>query len=55
MAAKYADQADAKAQLAKSIRSGGSGKWGEVPMPAQAQLSEADAGKLAAWILGGAK
>ncbi len=55
VAAKYADQADAKALLAKSIRSGGSGKWAEVPMPPQAQLSEADAGKLAAWILSGAK
>ena len=41
--------------LAKSIRAGGTGKWGEVAMPPQAQLSEADAKKLAAWILGGAK
>ena len=55
VAAKYADQADAKEQLAKSIRSGGAGRWGDIPMPPQAQLSEADAKKLAAWILGGAK
>ena len=37
--------------LAASIRKGGAGRWGQIPMPAQAQLSEADARKLAAWIL----
>lgn len=42
-------------ELAKSIKAGGSGKWGAVPMPAQAALSEADAKTLAAWILAGAK
>lgn len=41
--------------LAKSIKAGGSGKWGPVPMPAQAALSEADAKTLATWILAGAK
>ncbi len=37
--------------LAASIRKGGAGKWGPIPMPAQAQLSEVDAKKLATWIL----
>jgi len=55
VAKKYAGQKDAAAQLAASIRKGGSGKWGPVPMPAQAALSEADALTLATWILGGAK
>lgn len=55
VAAKYADQPDATEMLAKSIRAGGTGKWGEMAMPPQSQLSEADAKKLAAWILGGAK
>ena len=55
VAKKYAGQADAQAQLAKSIKAGGSGKWGAVPMPAQAALSDADASTLAAWILGGSK
>ena len=55
VAAKYAGQPDATEMLAKSIRSGGTGKWGEMAMPPQSQLSEADAKKLAAWILGGAK
>jgi cytochrome c len=52
---KYADQKDASQALARSIKTGGSGKWGPVPMPAQAALSDADAGTLAAWILAGAK
>jgi cytochrome c len=41
--------------LAKSIKAGGSGKWGPVPMPAQPALSDADALALANWVLGGAK
>jgi len=52
---KYAGQKDAEAMLAKSIKAGGSGKWGPVPMPAQAALSDADAKALAAWVLAGAK
>ena len=55
VAKKYAGQADAQAQIAKSIKAGGSGKWGPIPMPAQAALSEADASTLAAWILAGSK
>jgi cytochrome c len=43
VAKKYAGQKDAEATLAKSIKAGGSGKWGPVPMPAQAALSDADA------------
>lgn len=55
VAKKYSGQKDAEAALVKSIKAGGSGKWGPVPMPAQAALSDADAKTLAAWILGGAK
>lgn len=55
VAKKYAGQPDAEATLAKSIKAGGSGKWGPIPMPAQAQLSDADAKTLATWVLSGAK
>ncbi len=55
VAKKYAGQADAQANLVKSIKAGGAGKWGPVPMPPQPALSDADANTLAAWILGGAK
>ena len=40
--------------LAGKIRSGGSGVWGPVPMPAQT-LPEADARTLAQWLKDGAK
>ena len=55
VAKKYSGQKDAVAAVAKNIKAGGSGKWGPVPMPAQAALSEADANTLATWILAGAK
>jgi cytochrome c len=55
VAKKYGSQKDAAVTLAKSIKAGGSGKWGPVPMPAQAALSEADSLTLAKWILAGAK
>ena len=55
IAKKYAGVNDAEGVLARSIKAGGSGKWGPVPMPAQAALSEADAKTLAAWVLAGAK
>lgn len=55
VAKKYAGQADAVAKLTDSIRKGGSGVWGAVPMPAQPNLSDADAKTLAQWVLDGAK
>ena len=55
IAKKYAGQSDAEAKLAASIKAGGAGKWGPVPMPAQPALSAADAQTLAAWVLGGAR
>lgn len=51
VATKYAGQKDAVDRLAGKIMKGGSGVWGPVPMPANAQVSEADAKKLAAWVL----
>lgn len=52
VAAKYKGT-DAKA-LAASIKAGGAGKWGPVPMPAQAALSDDQALLLAQWVLAGA-
>ena len=37
--------------LATKIRLGGGGVWGVVVMPANTKISEADAKKLAEWIL----
>lgn len=51
VAAKYAGQKDAADKLAAKIMKGGSGVWGPVPMPANTQVKEAEAKKLAAWVL----
>jgi cytochrome c len=51
IAAKYKDDAGAVDKLAGKILKGGSGVWGPVPMPANPQVNEADAKKLAAWVL----
>jgi cytochrome c len=55
VAKKYNGQKDAAATLAKSIKTGGSGKWGVVSMPPFSNLSDTDAQALATWILAGAK
>ena len=55
IATKYAGQADAVDKLAGKVVKGGSGAWGPVPMPANAQINDADAKKLVAWIMAGSK
>jgi len=51
VAKKYAGDKSAVDKLATKIVKGGSGVWGAVPMPANPQVSEAEAKKLAAWVL----
>lgn len=51
VAKRYQGQANAVDQLSKKIRAGGSGNWGQMPMPPFSQVSEADAKKLAAFVL----
>jgi cytochrome c len=51
VAAKYAGQKDAADKLAAKIIKGGSGVWGPVPMPANAQVNPEEAKKLATWVL----
>ncbi len=51
VAAKYAGQADAAAQLATKVQKGGVGAWGQIPMPPNPQVNDADAKALVAWIL----
>ncbi len=51
VAEKYAGEANAVEKIAKKIKSGGSGVWGEDMMPPQAQVSDADALALAKYIL----
>ncbi len=51
VAKKYAGDAKAVDALAAKIVKGGSGVWGAIPMPANPQVTEADAKKLAAWVM----
>ena len=55
VAAKYKGQADAVDKLAKKVKAGGSGVWGSIPMPPQAQLSDEDRKALVTWVLSGGK
>ncbi len=50
IAARHAGKAD---YLAGKIKAGGSGAWGEIPMPPQ-ELPEADTKAIAAWLAAGA-
>ena len=51
VAAKYKADKAAVDKLAAKIIKGGSGVWGPIPMPANPQVNEAEAKKLAAWVL----
>ena len=51
VADKYAGQKDATAKLAEKIQKGGVGVWGQIPMPANPQVSADEAKTLAAWVL----
>ena len=51
VAAKYAGQKDAVDKLAQKVIKGGVGVWGQIPMPANAQVNEAEAKQLVQWVL----
>lgn len=50
VAAKYAKDKDAVAKLATKIQKGGTGVWGQIPMPPN-PVSDAEAKQLAEWVL----
>lgn len=51
VAAKYAGQAGVEDKLVQKILKGGAGAWGPVPMPANPQVSEAEARTMVKWIM----
>ena len=51
VAAKYAGQKDAVDKLAQKVIKGSVGTWGQIPMPANTQVSDDQAKKLVAWVL----
>lgn len=53
VAAKYRDDPEAASKVIAQMRTGGSGKWGVVPMlPFEGKVPPADMKRLAEWILG---
>jgi cytochrome c len=50
IAAKYAGDASAPAQLEQKIKNGGSGVWGAIPMPPN-NVPDSDLKMLVEWIL----
>jgi cytochrome c5 len=51
VAAKYRGDAGALARLTQKVKSGGTGVWGQIPMPPNAQVPDADTKALVSWIL----
>lgn len=51
VAAKYKGDKTAEAKLAEKVKKGGSGVWGPVPMPPNAQVPDADIHTIVKWIL----
>ena len=51
VAKKYAGDKTAAAKLVAKVKAGGKGVWGQVPMPPNPQVSDADVKKIVAWVL----
>ncbi len=51
VAAKYKGDKDALAKLSDKVKKGGVGVWGQVPMPPNAKIPDADIKDLVSWIL----
>jgi len=51
VAAKYRGDKNAEAMLADKVKKGGSGVWGQVPMPPNAAVPQTDIQTLVKWVL----
>ena len=51
VAKKYAGQKDAEAKLVQKVEKGGAGVWGNIPMPPNSSVPDADVKALVKWIL----
>jgi cytochrome c len=51
IAAKYKGQKDAEAKLIEKVKKGGSGVWGQIPMPPNAAVKDEDIKTLVKWVL----
>ena len=51
VAAKYKGNAKAEAMLVEKVKKGGTGVWGQVPMPPNSAVPDADIKALVKWVL----
>ena len=51
VAAKYRNDKGAEAKLVEKVKKGGTGVWGQVPMPPNGAVPDADLHTLVKWIL----
>jgi len=51
VAAKYRNDKTAEAKLIEKVKKGGSGVWGQIPMPPNSSVPDADVKKLVDWVL----
>lgn len=51
VAKKYKGQSDAASKLAEKVKKGGTGVWGQVPMPPNPSVPDADLKKMVDFIL----
>lgn len=51
VAAKYRGNAGAEAAMVKKVKEGGKGAWGEMAMPPNAHVKDADIQVIVKWIL----
>lgn len=52
VAAKYKDDSAALDMLVAKVKAGGVGVWGQIPMPPNAHVSDADIKTIITWVLG---
>ena len=51
VAAKYKGDAGAEAKLVAKVKNGGTGTWGQIPMPPNSAVPDADIKTLVKWVL----
>ena len=51
VAAKYRGDADAEAMLIDKVKKGGTGVWGQIPMPPNSAVKDEDIKTLVKWVL----
>jgi cytochrome c len=51
IAARYRNDKKAEASLVQKVKAGGKGVWGDIPMPPNAHVKDADIKTMVQWIL----